>query len=92
MATNYSFTPTTTVPYSFQPTLDGIVYNASVPWNIFGQRFYLLIKDSNGNLVINIPLISSSEQGWPPINLLAGYFKTSTLYYYAEDKLIVVGP
>jgi len=93
MSTTYTFTPNISNLYTFQPTLDGIVYSASVPWNIFGQRFYLLITDGSGNLVLNVPLTSSSENAtYSPINLIAGYFLTSTLYYYQADGIIVVGP
>ena len=59
--TTYTFSEKSTTLFTFQPTLDGVVYNASLPWNIFGKRFYVNIRDYNGNLVANIPLIESSS-------------------------------
>lgn len=60
MTTYFSFTPTTTPPApSFQPVLDGATYTVSVNSNLFGQRYYLLCTDQSGNIVFNVPLITS---------------------------------
>jgi len=48
MTTYFSFTPSTAAPFSFQPTLDGAVYNATVPWLLFGSRYYLNLQSIGG--------------------------------------------
>jgi hypothetical protein len=60
MTTYFPFTPTTTPPApSFQPVLDGATYTISVNSNLFGQRYYLLCTDQTGNIVFNLPLVTS---------------------------------
>ena len=136
----YDFTPDATNTYKFNPSLDGAVYNASVTWNLFGQRYYLNVNDQSGNLVLSVALCGSSTQAAAnpiarqiaqiniqtdgsgldrlkaiyhlqvkqqhiasvthtvadipvsPLNLLAGYFTASTLYYYPDSGQIVVNP
>jgi hypothetical protein len=41
MTTYFNFAPSQVAPFSFSPVLDGQPYNATVPWVLFGQRFYL---------------------------------------------------
>ena len=78
---------------TFQVTLDDASYNLTVWWNIFGQRSYFTITDLFSNRVVTSALIGSSlTEGVNPINLVAGYFKTSTMYYYPENQVIVVAP
>ena len=80
-------------PFSYQVTLDGGTYTAQIYWLYYGQRSYLQLTDSYGNIIVNIPLISSSTtEGVKPINLVAGYFQTSVMYYYAQNELLVVLP
>jgi len=55
----FPFIETTLVPFSFQPTLDGQTYGASVPWSLFGRRYYLQLNDRNGVLVLYTALIGS---------------------------------
>ena len=57
-----NFTPSNAAAFTFQPTLDGVQYNASVLWNIFGERYYLLLTDLSGNLIINTAVVSSGPQ------------------------------
>ena len=60
MAT-YQFIPSNIVAYSFQPTLDGSVYNVTVGWSLFGQRYYVTCRTNNGTLVFSVPLIGSVD-------------------------------
>lgn len=61
MTTYYPFTPSAVAPFNFQPTLDGVVYNITVPWSLFGQRYYVNCYTQNGNLVFSVPLIGSVD-------------------------------
>lgn len=60
--TIYQFTPTIGSNFTFNPVLDGNNYQATVTWNVFGQRWYLNLSDSNGNLVICTALVSSDDE------------------------------
>jgi hypothetical protein len=48
MTTYYNFAPSTAAPYQFQPVLDGQTYNATVPWLLFGRRYYLNLSAVDG--------------------------------------------
>ena len=47
----FPFTPSQTAQFQFQPTLDNEVYSATVPWSLFGARFYLSLTALQGALV-----------------------------------------
>lgn len=59
MTTIIPFVPPPTTAFTFQPILDGATYNATVKWNIFGQRWYVTLVDGQGNRVFTLPLIGS---------------------------------
>ena len=85
MATTlYRFSPTVDTNYSFQPTLDGAQYTVVVTWQLFGRRWIVNVYDLNGNLIVAKPLRSSPD-GYN-INLLTGYFSTTTLVYRASTN------
>ncbi len=89
MTTIFSFSPSQTAPFQFQPTLDGQVYTVTVPWSLFGQRYYVNIAQLDGTPVALLPLIGS-----PPdydISLTAGYFN-STLVYRVSTGQFEVSP
>jgi len=88
--TTYNFAPATNAPFQFQPTLDGQVYLCTVPWNVFGQRWYLQCNDVVGNLIFNVPLVGSPNDY--PINLAKGYFTTSSIVFYEASRQFVVLP
>ena len=76
--------------FQFSPTLDGITYVAVVTWNAYGARWYISISDTSGNLVMYRPVVAS-----PPeysINLLFGYFFTSTLVFRFATSNFEVTP
>lgn len=92
------FAPTPNLPFQFQATLSGstvnvtstgTTFNVSIPWNTYGQRFYVQITDQNGNLVLNKPLIASPP-GYP-ISIVAGYF-ASTLVFWEAIQTFEVSP
>lgn len=59
MTTYYPFTPSQIAPFSFQPTLDGSQYLATVSWLLYGQRFYITVAQLNGIPVFTLPVIES---------------------------------
>ncbi len=60
--TIFPFTPSSSSPFQFQPTLDGQPYNATVPWSLFGGRYYLNLVALNGTQIW-YGAISSSPTG-----------------------------
>lgn len=56
------FTPSTTQAFSFQVTLAGKQYNATIVWNVFGQRYFLNLTDLLGNLVLYTALVATGPQ------------------------------
>jgi hypothetical protein len=76
--------------FDFQATLDGNTYRMRVTWNVFGQRWFLSCFTANDVLVFHQALVSSPQEG--DINLLAGYFITSTLVFRALGSQFEVNP
>lgn len=90
MTTLTPFTPTLNTNFSFQPTLDGQQYSALVAWSLFGQRWIIYVYTSQGVLVVQKPFTGS-----PPdydIDLIEGYFTTSSLVYRVASNNIEVSP
>ena len=59
MTSYFELTTPTTQAFSFRPVLDGTTYNVTVPWSLFGQRYYVTCQTLSGDLVFNVPLIGS---------------------------------
>jgi len=53
------FVPSTVRPFSFSPTLDGIVCNVIVTWNVSSQRYFINVYDNTGRWVVTTGLVSS---------------------------------
>lgn len=90
MTTFIQFDPASTANFQFNPVLDGITYVAICTYNSYGQRYYFSIYDNNGALIVSRPIIAS-----PPdyaINLVFGYFKTSTLVYRYNSRVFEITP
>lgn len=90
MTTYTQFTPTINQNFSFQPTLDSQQYNVIIKWNLFGKRWVLYVYTLQNQIVLQKPLRSS-----PPeydINLIEGYFTTSTLVYRQSTNNFEVSP
>jgi len=90
MTTLTLFAPGNNQNFSFQPTLDGLQYSAVVTWNLFGQRWILNIYTLQGTLVLQKPL-TGSPNGYD-INLVGGYFTTSTLVFRERTNNFEVSP
>lgn len=90
MTTVTLFSPTIDQNFSWQPTLDGQQYTALVTWSLFGQRWILNVYALSGVLVMTKPMTASPVES--DINLLAGYFTTSTLVYRESSNAFEVTP
>jgi hypothetical protein len=91
------FAPTTVAVPTFQATLDSALYSCTATWNIyragsFSLGWYLNIFGQNNTLVLTVPLVGSPPPPAPGVNLVGGFFTTSTMYYYPVTKTIVVAP
>jgi hypothetical protein len=99
MTTYIDFVPSIAAPFQFQPTLDGQLYSVLVPWNLYSQRYYVEVSDLSGNLICAIPQVGSPVPGQNPfltgnvdLNLVAGYFTTSTLVWRPANQQFEVSP
>lgn len=57
----YPFQPNAGQNFVFNPTLDGNSYVATIVWNVFGQRWYLNLTDTSGNLIVYKAVVSSAD-------------------------------
>lgn len=90
MAEIIPFQPTATQPFQFSPTLDGVTYTATIPWNLTRQDFFLSLATQSGVLVCYRALVGS-----PPtydIDLLAMLGFSSTLVYRESSQNFEIGP
>jgi hypothetical protein len=57
----YQFAPSASAnpPFSFSPQLDGVQYNATVTWSLFGQRWYLNLVALDGTPILTTALVGS---------------------------------
>jgi hypothetical protein len=85
-----TFAPSATAspPFSFQFTVSGVSYNGQCTFNVARQDWYLQILDSNNNLLINHPLVSSLVTA--PQNLAPGIFTNATISYNAANAQITI--
>lgn len=90
MTTFVQFNPSPYANFQFSPTLDGITYTAICTWNIYGERYYINIYNSSGNLIVTNPIIASPDDF--NINLVFGYFQTSILIYRASSNNFEISP
>lgn len=90
MTTLTQFIPTVNQNFTFQPTLDGQQYSCVVTWSLFGQRWVINLYTTQGVLVVQKPLRGSPVDY--DINLVSGYFLTSSLVYRAGTNNFEVSP
>lgn len=62
MSTTVQFTPNTSSAFRFQPVIAGKQYTAVITWNIAGERYYLNLFDTSGNLVLTTAVVSSGPR------------------------------
>lgn len=90
MATLTQFTPAINQNFSFQPTLDGQQYSVVFTWGLFGQRWIMNVYTLQGTLILQKPLRGSPLDY--DINLIEGYFLTSSLVYRKDTNNLEVSP
>jgi len=78
------FNPSNTAQFQFNPELDGVTYIAYCPYNVYSQRYYLSIYNTQKVLQMNIPLIPSPDTG--DINLTQGYFDTPIIFRASSNN------
>lgn len=88
--TTFNFVTSRTVPFTFQPTLDGEAYLVTLQWNLYGQRYYILGQTLAGRVVFNTPLIASPLDY--DIDLVAPFGFTSTLVFRGPSRQFEVTP
>lgn len=80
--------PTDTQPFQISVLLDGQHATLQVKWNLYGQRYYIHVIDSNGNLLLCTPMISGGNAY--PINLSGRAF-TDPIVYNIDINQIQIG-
>lgn len=65
-------------PFSTLVTLDGATYVLTATWNLFGQRWYINIYDTNQNLVL-CQALTGSPYGFD-LNLAFGSFNDQLVF------------
>ena len=90
--TKIPFTPNnlSSPPFSASLTLDGASYAGNVTWNITGQRWYLTIVDSSGNVKWSGAMVGSPLSY--DIYLAPGVFSSSTILYREDTGNLEVTP
>ncbi len=95
--TTTAFAPTTRSVFGFQATLDGGLYNVAVTWNVSRggdgvSGWFFNVYDQSNNLIVASPLVGSPLPPQRGVNLVAGYFTTSAMYFYPASQTFVVAP
>jgi hypothetical protein len=90
MTTFVQFNSSQYANFQFNPTLDGVTYTAICTFNVYSSRYYISIYNSNGTLIVINPIVASPDDF--DINLVFGYFQTSTLLYRASSNNFEINP
>jgi len=90
MMTTILFNPSPLANFQFNPVLDGTTYVCICTWNAAGPRYFFSIYDTFGNLIVSRPIIGSPDDY--DINLLFGYFKTSTMVFRSSSNSFIISP
>jgi hypothetical protein len=88
--TKVPFNPRPDAAFQFSATLDGEPHTMLVPWNVFGQRWYLVCLGANGLVVFNVPVVGSPDEG--NIDLVAGYFSVSQMFFRIYSQTFEIVP
>lgn len=88
--TYIAFNPTIQSNPVFQVTLDGAVYVVNVFWNLFGERYYIALFDTQQNLILCTALVGSPNTY--NISLTGPLFQTLLVYRAASSNFEVIPP
>ncbi|MCU5774728.1 hypothetical protein N5923_21750 [Erwiniaceae bacterium BAC15a-03b] len=72
------FKPNDQLPFSFQATIGGVNLFASVPFNLYANRYYLKLVEGQGSATVYVPLIDSPDDY--DINLALPWSPGSLVY------------
>jgi hypothetical protein len=78
MTTLVTFMPSALAPFAFQPTINGVQYNVTVPYNEFGQRYYINVSDLAGTPIIYRSLVSSGPRLQASLSWASGVATATT--------------
>jgi hypothetical protein len=84
MTTVIPFTPSGQTPFSFRATVGGAKVFGLVPYNIYSQRYYLMLTDGQGAVVSYTPLIGSPDDF--NINLALSYAPGTLVYRVSSNQ------
>lgn len=85
-----NFNPSPNANFQFNATLDEANYIVICTWNVYGARYYLSVYNNNGTIIVINPIIASPDDF--DINLVFGYFQTSTLVYRQSSNNFEISP
>lgn len=77
--TSYPFLPASQSPFAFQPLLGGQLYNAVVPWALWGQRWYLSLSTTSGQQIFYKAVVGSLDPVAAPLTTIAGLYMASVV-------------
>lgn len=78
------------LPFQFPATLDGTTCNVVVTFNIGSQRPYINVFNSSNTLIVAPALVASPDDY--DINMVGGYFTTSTLVFRETSQQFEINP
>lgn len=90
MTTYVPFVPNPATAFSFTAVLDGTSYTLGVPWNVFGQRWYLNCTGPNGEQIFQRALIGSPNGN--DIELIGPWFEVSTMVFRSDSQTFEINP
>lgn len=89
VTTNFLPNPDLSPPFTFSASLDGASYTVHVVWNVAGQRYYVQLIDSSGDILITHPMIGSPYG--TDINLVPGLFPDgNSLVFRSPTRAFIV--
>ena len=72
MGTLVQFTPSASAVFTFNPTINGVQYIATVAWMFQAQRYYLTLTDLSGNVIVSRSICPSGPRLAAGFTWLAG--------------------
>ena len=90
MTTIVNFAPNPNANFQFNATLDGKSCVVVCTYNNYAPRYYINIYDTARNLLLTRAMVGSPADY--DINLLFGYFTTSTMVYRVSSNNFEINP
>jgi hypothetical protein len=78
MAESVAFKPNGNEPFTFRATVGGTELFATVPFNLYANRYYLKLTDNSGATKVYVPLVASPDDY--DINLALPYEPGKLVY------------